>query len=176
MKTQSTSKRIYKMRKMQHCIFLFIVMLSFTSCRPTFDKNTDNSNKVNTDSLRLSESQNAVLDTTVRFLLDVAAKDFYEHQHPVPAGFRNVQLRNLAGTNAENHYLLCGQFLIKDKQEKDEWKYFATIKTSGYEQWIGKESINYCQDSKDVPYKSNDLSSGLKVRLDSLINLRQLNR
>jgi hypothetical protein len=60
------------------------------------------------------------LDSVVLFLLDASAKDFHDHQPPVSVGFRNVQLRNLQGSNAENHYMICGQFLEQDKQNKEE--------------------------------------------------------
>ena len=68
--------------------------------------------------------------------------------------------------------MICGQFLEQDKQNKDEWTSFATIKTSGYEQWIGNQSLAFCQDSRLVSYKINDLSSALKSRVDSLFNLQ----
>jgi hypothetical protein len=121
--------------------------------------------------MSLVETQNASLDSIVHFLLDSSAKDFHDNQPPTPVSFRNVKVRNLIGPNAENHYMICGQFLAQDKQNKDNWISFATIKTSGYEQWIGTQSLGYCQDSKAITYKINDLSSALKSRFDSLQNL-----
>ena len=135
---------------------IFFALLLLFSCN-----NAPN----NPESSRVSKSQNASLDSVVRFLLDASAKDFHDHQPPVPVSFRNVELRNLISANAENHYMLCGQFLARDK---NEWTYFATIKTSGYEQWIGNQSLGYCQDAKAISYKISDLSSALKSRLDSL--------
>lgn len=158
---------------MQLCISLLIITLSLTSCSTKSDKKIDKSTQSNADSVRLTDTQIASLDSAFRFLIDASAKDFYDHQPPTPVGFRNVQLRNLAGTNAENHYLICGQFLALDKKDKDEWTYFATIKTSGYEQWIDGQSLGYCQDSKAIPYKGNDLSSELKNRFDSLQNVKR---
>ena len=161
---------------MQSCISLLTIALFFTSCNSTSHKKINNSTQVNPDTSRVSETQNASIDSSVRFLLDASAKDFHDHQPPVPVSFRNVQVRNLIGPNAENHYMLCGQFLGKDNQSKDEWTSFATIKTSGYEQWIGNQSLTFCQDSRAISYKINDLSSALKSRVDSLHNLQQLTK
>ncbi|MFN8207292.1 MAG: hypothetical protein U0T82_07775 [Bacteroidales bacterium] len=92
----------------------------------------------------------------------MSAKDFHEHQPPVPVDFRNVQPKLLN----EKIVLICGEFLAKDEQNKENWVEFATIKTSQYEQWIG--STTYCQNSKVIAYKISDLSSALKNRFDSL--------
>jgi hypothetical protein len=167
----SNGRQIFTLLKTQLCISLLIITLFFISCNLTSDKKIDNSIQGSLDSSRLSETQNASIDSSVHFLLNASAKDFHDHQPPVPVSFRNVQVRNLIGPNTENHYMLCGEFLGKENQNKDEWTSFATIKTSGYEQWIGKQSIGYCQDSKAVSYKINDLSLALKSRLDSLNNL-----
>jgi hypothetical protein len=45
---------------------------------------------------------------------------------------------------------------------------FATIKTSGYEQWIGAQAVGFCQRSSVIWDKAGDLSSSLQSRLDSL--------
>ncbi len=155
--------------KKNWCISVLLLALFLASCKSTSDNN--NTSKGNPDSTNILKTQNASLDSIVLFLLDASARDFHDHQPPVPVGFRNVQLRNLPGSNAENHYLLCGQFLEQDKQNKDEWTSFTTIKTSGYEQWIGNQSLAFCQDSKPVSYKINDLSSALKVALIFSLNL-----
>jgi hypothetical protein len=156
--------------KKQLCIsvLMLTLILAYSNSAPIIK----NSSKANPDSTGFAGTQNASLDSVVLFLLDASAKDFHDHQPPVPVGFRHVQLRNLTGSNAENHYMICGQFLAQDKQNKDEWTAFATIKTSGYEQWIGNQSLAYCQDSRSVSYKINDLSSALKSRVDSLFNLQ----
>lgn len=62
--------------------------------------------------------------------------------------------------------MLCGQFLPAEGGDKAVWTPFATIKTSGYEQWIGASS--FCQGSAVVWDKVGDLSSALQSRLDSL--------
>jgi hypothetical protein len=175
MKKQTKRRQIFALQKIQLCISVLMLMFFLASCKST-SNNNNNSSKGSTDSISFAETQNASIDSIVLFLLDASAKDFHDHQPPVPVGFRNVQIRNLIGSNAENHYMICGQFLAQDKQNKDEWTSFATIKTSGYEQWIGNQSLAYCQDSKSVSYKINDLSSALKSRVDSLFNLQHLTR
>jgi hypothetical protein len=166
-------RQTFELHKILFSITFLFFTLFLTSCNSTSDKN-DHSSVVSPDSIRSYEMQNTSLDSVVFWLLDASAKDFHEHQPPIPVSFRNVQVRNLIGPNAENNYLICGQFLAQDKQNKDEWTSFATIKTSGYEQWIGTQSLGYCQDSKAISYKIKDLSSALKSRVDSLQNLKDL--
>ncbi len=64
--------------------------------------------------------------------------------------------------------MLCGQFLPAQEAGKAEWTPFATIKTSGYEQWIGAQAAGFCQNSSVIWDKVDDLSSSLQSRLDSL--------
>jgi hypothetical protein len=68
--------------------------------------------------------------------------------------------------------MICYQFLEQDKQNKEEWISFATVKTSGYEHWIGNQSLTYCQDSRLVSHIINDLSLALKSRVDFLLDLQ----
>lgn len=151
-------------------ISILIFSLFLASCNSRSSNNNQTS-KDSPDSISFTETQSTSLDSTVLFLLSASAKDFHDNQPPVPVSFRNVQVRNLIGQNAENHYLICGQFLAQDKQREDEWTSFATIKTDPYEQWIGSNALTYCQDSKAISYKIDDLSSELKSRFDSLQNL-----
>jgi hypothetical protein len=177
MKRQIKRRQIIALQKNQLCIFVLMLTFFLASCKSaTENKNNINSAQNIPDSVPFGETQNTSLDSIVLFLLDVSAKDFHDHQPPVPVSFRNVQVRNLIGLHAENHYMICGQFLARDKQDKDEWTSFATIKTSGYEQWIGNQSLAYCQDSRSVSYKKMDLSSALKSRIDSLFTLQHIKK
>lgn len=130
--------------------------------------NLNSNNKSITSSKGTTEKKPESIDSVITYLLDSSAKDFYDNQPPMPLNFRNVEVRNLIGENSENHYMLCGQFLTQDKEKKDKWTSFATIKTSKYEQWLGNQSLGYCKDSKAVSYKIKDLSSALKSKLASL--------
>jgi hypothetical protein len=65
-------------------------------------------------------------------------------------------------------YLICGQFLPAQDGGKAEWQPFATIKTSGYEQWLGAQAAAFSQNSSVIWDDVSDLSSALQNRLDSL--------
>jgi hypothetical protein len=64
--------------------------------------------------------------------------------------------------------MLCGEFLPGQREGKVEWTPFATIKTSGYEQWLGAQAANLCQRSTVIWDSEGDLSSSLQTRLDSM--------
>lgn len=175
MDKKSKKRQIFAMYKIQLCISLTVFAIFIVSCNSIAD-NKNNSSKDSLERTNLTETQNTSLDSIVLFLLDMSAKDFHDNQPPIPVNFRNVQVKNLIGSNMEDHYMICGQFLIQDKQNKDEWTSFATIKTDPYEQWIGSNALTYCQDSKAVSYKIDDLSTALKNRIDSLQNLKGLTK
>ena len=99
----------------------------------------------NKDSTNIISENEAIPDTVVRFLITSAADDFRNHQPPTPVDFRNVKIGYIKSTNNEKIFILCGEFL---SQENKEWVEFTTIKTSGYEQYIGK--TQYCQEATMV--------------------------
>ena len=105
-----------------------------------------------------------IAETVREYLLTSAAADFHAHQPPMPARFRKVRLGHLASGDKIS-YRLCGEFL---PQGKKAWLTFATIKTSGYEQYIGDGPLSYCSDKKMVWDTKADLSSTLKTRLDAI--------
>src|ERR1700730_105895 len=111
-----------------------------------------------------SESQ-PVSPTVVQFLLTAAASDFHTHRPSDPVRFRDVRIGHVMTPSGEEQYMLCGQFLPAQEAGKAEWTPFATIKTSGYEQWIGAQAARFCQDSS-VIWDKDDLSSSLQSRLD----------
>jgi hypothetical protein len=116
----------------------------------------------------MDAAQHTSQDSMVHFLLDAAARDFLDHQPPVPLGFRNVQFKYLTNPDEGKTYILCGQFLHQDNQNKVAWTQFATIKTDPYEQWMGSNAFGYCQDSEEITYTEIDLSVALKSRYDLL--------
>jgi hypothetical protein len=61
--------------------------------------------------------------------------------------------------------MLCGEFLPAQEGGKAEWMPFATIKTSGYEQWIGAQAAGLCHGASVIWDKVGDLSSSLQSRL-----------
>ncbi|MEI6088986.1 MAG: hypothetical protein WCR42_00890 [bacterium] len=176
MKKQSKWRQIFAPKEIQLCISLLFFALVLISCNSTTDKKNVKTSGNSSDSVCVSDTQNTALDSTIHYLLDASAKDFIANQPPLPVSFRNIKVRNLVGQNSENHYMICGQFLARDKQNKEEWSSFATIKTSDYEQWIGTQSVGYCKESKAISYKISDLSSSLKRRVDSLQKMHPLKK
>jgi hypothetical protein len=114
------------------------------------------------------ELQKASTDPVVQFLLAAAATDFHAHRPPDPVRFRDVRIGHAMSPSREAQYMLCGQFLPAPEGGKAEWTPFATIKTSGYEQWIGTQAAGFCQRSSVIWDKEGDLSPSLQSRLDSL--------
>ena len=114
-----------------------------------------------------SEMQKPSIDSSIDFLLTAAATDFHAHP-PTPVRFRNVHFGHPMISADAKQYTLCGDFLPQQGQGKAEWIPFATIKTSGYEQYIGGQAVSFCQASHVAWDKNEDLSSALQNRLDSL--------
>jgi hypothetical protein len=102
----------------------------------------------------------------VEFLLTSAATDFHTHRPPTPARFRDVRIGHIMTPSGEAQYMLCGEFLPAEEAGNAEWTPFVTIKTSGYEQYIGETS--YCQRSSVIWDTEGDLATSLQSRLDSL--------
>lgn len=136
------------------------------SCNNSNNKATNQSTVVSSDSIVLKEQQIEKLDSIVGLIIDVSANDFHKNQQPEPVDFKNVKLKYIKKTNGEELYILCGQFVTNDNQEIQ----FATVKNIDYEQWIGNSAMTYCQDSKEIPYTKEDLSSALKNKFKSLKN------
>jgi hypothetical protein len=126
----------------------------------TLSCNSDNKGE-NKSSTNINSGNETIPDTVVRFLIASAANDFRNHQPPTPVDFRNVKIGYFKSTNNEKIFTLCGEFL---SQENKEWIEFTTIKTSGYEQYIGK--TQYCKDATMVLTDKN-LSVELKNKFDN---------
>ena len=114
------------------------------------------------------ELQEASMGQAAQFLVAAAATDFHTHRPTYPARFRDVRIGHVMTPDGEKQYMLCGQFLPAQEKDKAEWTPFATIKTFGYEQWIGAQAVGLCQRSSIIWDKEGDLSSSLQSRLDSL--------
>lgn len=112
------------------------------------------------------EQQKESKDTPLQFLLNAAATDFHI-QHPSHTiRFRNVHIGHATTPEGEMQYMLCGQFLPRAKNKPD-WTPFVTIKTSGYEQWIGDQAASICK-RPSIIWDKEGLSSGLQSHFDSL--------
>jgi hypothetical protein len=102
----------------------------------------------------------------LQFLLTSAATDFHA-QHPSHAmDFRNVQIGYVLTPEGAKQYMLCGQFRPRIK-DKADWAPFVTIKTSGYEQWVGGQATSFCQ-RPSITWSKGEWSSSLQSRFDSL--------
>ena len=130
------TKQFFKTTLKTSVIIFFITAI--ISC------NSNNKTKANNISTITSEKE-VIPDTVVQFLITSASKDFCNHRQQTPIDFRNVKIGYLKSSNGEKMYILCGEFL---SQENKEWIEFTTIKTMGYEQYIGK--TQYCQDATMV--------------------------
>ena len=116
-----------------------------------------------------AQPQNVTVNPTVELLLTASASDFQSHRPPYPARFRDVRSGYVVTAEGTNQYLICGEFLPapENSDSKPEWTAFATIKTSGYEQWIGGQAATFCK-RPSVTWDEGDLSSAMQSHLDSL--------
>ena len=110
------------------------------------------------------EPQKASTDQVEQFLVTSAATDFHTHGPSGPLRFHNVRIGHLKASDGKEQYMLCGEF---HPAGKAEWTPFVTIKTSGYEQWMGAQATGFCQ-RPSVSWDKGDLSSSLQSKLDSL--------
>jgi hypothetical protein len=114
------------------------------------------------------QHQEAPRDSVIQFLLGAAAADFHTHRPPDPVRFRNVRLAHARKATGEVQYMLCGQFLPAHDSSAAGWTPFVTIKTSGYEQWVGSQAATLCHASGVKWDRAGDLSALLQSRLESL--------
>jgi hypothetical protein len=101
------------------------------------------------------------LSPSVEFLLTSGATDFHTHAPPRPVRFRDVRSGFVTARDGTRQYRLCGEFLPAEGGGHAEWTPFATIKTSGYEQWLGAQAAS-------ITWDKGDLSAVLQSRLDAL--------
>ena len=120
---------------------------------------TPEKENVTTDQSTRVESTESIHDTIIDFLITSAATDFNEHQPPIVIDIRNVKAGYIVSGD-ERTYLICGEFLAQDEKE---WMPFTTIKTSGYEQYIGGD--DYCQQAVFVANGGKNLDEELKNKL-----------
>ena len=127
--------KTYIMKKAFNTIAFMLFTIVLVSCNP-------NNKNEKIESSTVSSVNVIIPDSVVQFLIMSASSDFKNHQPPTPTDFRNVKIGYLASDKTEKIYLLCGEFISKDE---NKWVEFTTIKTSGYEQYLGK--TQYCQDA-----------------------------
>jgi len=97
----------------------------------------------------------------IQYLLDSAAADFRAHP-PQALAFRKVYFGQFEG-EGRIQYEICGEFQVAKAGGKKEWLHFATIKTSGYEQYIGGQAISFCT-REGMSWDEDDWSAELTKR------------
>lgn len=102
-----------------------------------------------------SQAQTHGMATT---LIDDAASDFRQHMKPPPDQFRRVQLGQLTAPDGQTRQVLCGEFRVG---AAGPWTAFATVRTSGYEQWLGGGAQGFCQAPGFKPDAGGDRSAAL---------------
>jgi hypothetical protein len=151
---------------LRYLVFLIAAMV-LTACS-TSPVTRNQSQAVRSAQGVISESQKASMDSVVEFLLTSAATDFRTHGPYPILNFRDVRVGHDVTSDGTKLYTLVGQFLAARDGGKAGWTPFATIKTSGYEQYIGGQAVAFYQKSSFVWDEMGDLSSLLQSRLDSL--------
>ena len=152
-------------RKYFNTLFVFVVVFSLISC----GSNQTNDQKSGKDSAIVNKEaqiERSVPDSIVQFLMNSAASDFSNHQPPTVVEFRNLKIGYILSETNVKTFLLCGEFLSAESKNKNQWEPFATLKTEGYEQWVGSGSITYCQKAHFVNENDAALAKSLLENLN----------
>ena len=137
-------------------VFLAILLSCNTRANEEKSKTNTSTNSTKLEGIKL------IPDSVIHFLIDSAAKDFNDHQPPTVIDIRNVKAGYIS-SGKETTYLICGELL---SQEEKDWVPFVTIKTSGYEQYIGDNV--YCQKATFEKAENDGLSDEIKRKLNAL--------
>lgn len=151
---------------MRHSTFL-VATLAIAACA-TAPIPRGESRDASTTQVTSSGSQKTAPDILVQELLSYAASDFHAHRPTDPGRFRDVHVGHLMTPGGDPQYMLCGDFLSSPDEGEAQWTPFATIKTSGYEQWLGSQAASICKRPSIAWNNDGDLSSLLQSRLNSL--------
>ena len=144
-------------------ITCLIIMLSVMSAC-NFNKKDKFIEKNSTEVHHVNSDKEIIADSIVHFLITSAANDFHTHQPPKPTAFRSLKIGYILLSSNEKQYVLCGEFL----SEKQNWEAFATIKTSGYEHYIGNQALSFCENVTLVLKDETSLTTMLKNKLNEL--------
>ncbi|HMT35688.1 MAG: hypothetical protein IPL09_08140 [Bacteroidetes bacterium] len=147
---------------------VLFILVFFEACISNTNKDQTISTQIDSTTKPIIELSNDSIDYVVQSIVDISSKDFFKNQKPLPVAFRNVQIRYNIKSNKDILYILCGQFSTQNNPNDDEWIQFATIKNSDYEQWVGPQSITYCENSIEMAYTKTDLASELMKHIASL--------
>ena len=98
-------------------------------------------------------------------LIASAAADFSANAS-VSTRIRNVRFVHVDNTDGSKRYLLCGQFQPATQAASPHWTDFATVKTEGYEQWLGGAATSLCNDAIPAAGARDDLTPQLQSMLE----------
>jgi hypothetical protein len=115
----------------------------------------------------VSDAKTGSADEIKEYLLTSAADDFHTTIKSGPVRVRDVHFGNAKNPDGTNQFRLCGEFLAEKKDAKAEWMPFVTLKTSGYEQYNGGQTSNWCKKGSFIPDKEGDLSAKLQTKRDA---------
>lgn len=146
-----------KILKNKFFLLSTLVIILLYSCQNNTENKSSNTNQTTAMKDNITAS-----DTIKTFLMNSTVQDFYKNKQNSSVEFRNVFLK-LYETET---YLICGEFLEKKQPEK--WVDFATLKTEGYELWIGGNATTYYNDAKTISSSTEDLATLLNTQLKSL--------
>lgn len=102
----------------------------------------------------------------VPFLIESTAADFHAHSVPGPVRFRHVRVGHVGMPQGSKQYFLCGEFARGASSAATSWASFITIKTSGYETWLGDQAAGLCSRSSIAWDDSGDLTTSLQQHFD----------
>ena len=106
--------------------------------------------------------QQTSIDSILQYLLTSTVNDFHTQRPSDSICFRDVHFGHNKVTSGNNLYMLCGKF-HSFNGGKPEWIPFVTIKTSGYELYLGETT--YCQ--KFIQDNKIDFSKVLQDKFDA---------
>jgi hypothetical protein len=148
-------------------LFIALLTLVFAACSTAPVPKSQSQAASPSQAPAAAESKSST-DSPMEFLLKSAATDFHAHRPPVVEHFRDVRFGHVTTPAGARQYQLCGEFLPQQREGKVEWTPFATIRTSGFEQYLGVQAASWCQRSRFVQDRDEDLSSALQNQLDSM--------
>jgi len=99
---------------------------------------------------------------TIEYLLDSAAADFRTHP-PKATAFRKVYFGQFDAEGQPPQYEICGEFQVDKPGGKHAWMHFVTIRTSGYEQYVGAQAPSWCT-REGMSWDEDDWSAELTKR------------
>ena len=145
-------------------ILILLVLISTVACQNSATKR----NQPDTAAAVLTANSGqptTQADSTVQFLLAASAADFNSHG-PHPTAFRHVYVGHMQGDGNKQVYLLSGMFITAAQTNTSKSTAFCTIKTSGYEQYLGAQATTFMQQQSVQWDTANDLSAALQSRLN----------